>query len=233
MFTIKKQKEKLLKNTKYTENHRQKMSRSSDSLLTSVLARTVSIRLTPLFAKTSITPLQVTLVGLLIALLAAWQASQPSWINHLIAAFLIEFSHILDCIDGELARLTNRGNPFAAALDPITDRIKDMLFIFVAYLQSRPAPIFELPESVLSTVAFFTLGFWTFYMYIVDAHLNPSQKKSGRSRGKLYLGLYDLFIYGAIGFLIAGVFKYFIFYVLILSIVGNVIQLVRLKKNLL
>lgn len=229
MFTIKKRKEKLLKNTKHTENHYQKMRRPSDSVLTLILARSVSTRLTPLFAKTSITPLQVTLAGLLIALLAAWQASWPSWTNHLIAAFLLEFSHILDCVDGELARLTNRGNPFAAALDPITDRIKDIVLIFASFIQAIRDPIFNWSEFDLFILSFFSVGFWSLYMYIVDAYLNPNQTINRLSK-KTYLGLYDLFIYGAIGFLILDIFNFFVLYVIVMAIVGVAIQIIRLQN---
>ncbi len=210
----------------------EKMRRPSDSVLTSIFARTLSVRLTPLIAKTSITPLQITLMGLALGLLASWPASRPGWSNHVLAALLLELSHVLDCVDGELARLTDRGNPFAAALDPITDRIKDMMVIFAACIQSSGALIFNWSEHTIFVIAFFAIGFWTFYMYIVDAYLNPSRKKRGYTKQKIYIGLYDLFVYGAILFLIAGLFEYFNLYVLLLATVGAGIQLVRLKKIL-
>jgi hypothetical protein len=69
-------------------------------------------------------------------------------------------------------------------------------------------------------------------MYIVDAYLNPSRKKRDYTKQKIYIGLYDLFVYGAIGFLIAGLFEYFNLYVLLLATMGASIQIVRLKKIL-
>jgi phosphatidylglycerophosphate synthase len=210
----------------------EKMRRPSDSLLTSILARSISFRLTPLIAKTPITPLQITLMGLFLGLMAAWQASRPGWTNLMLAALLLELSHVLDCVDGELARLTDRGNPFAAALDPITDRIKDMMIIFAAYIQSSRAFIFTWSEHTIFVITFFTIGFWTFYMYIVDAYLNPSRKNRGYTKTKIYIGLYDLFVYGAIGFLVTGLFEYFNLYILLLAAVGVSIQIVRLNKIL-
>ena len=209
-----------------------KMRRSSDSFLTSIFARSISIRLTPLVAKTSITPLQVTLFGLFIGLIAAWQASKTGWASHLTAALLIELSHVLDCIDGELARLTGRGNPFAAALDPITDRIKDIFIIYAAFVQSLNTAIFDWSEGTLFGLAFFTIGLWLLYMYIVDAYLNPARKKRPEAGKKLYVGLYDLFLYGAIAFLVAGLFAYFNLYVLVLALSGAGIQFGRLYKLL-
>jgi phosphatidylglycerophosphate synthase len=210
----------------------EKMQRASDSFLTSIFARSISIRLTPLVAKTSITPMQVTLLGLFIGLIAAWQASKAGWSNHLTAALLLELSHVLDCIDGELARLTGRGNPFAAALDPITDRIKDIFVIYAASVQSMNHAIFGWSDSMLFGLAYLAIGFWLLYMYIVDAYLNPARKKRPEAGKKLYIGLYDLFVYGAITLLVIDQFAYFNLYVGFLSLVGVGTQLVRLKKFL-
>ena len=209
-----------------------KMCRPSDSFLTWIFARSISIRLTPLVAKTSITPMQVTLLGLFIGLIAAWQASKAGWPNHLTAALLLELSHVLDCIDGELARLTGRGNPFAAALDPITDRIKDIFVIYAAFVQSMNHTIFDWPDSTIFGLAFFTIGFWLLYMYIVDAYLNPTRKKLSEGGQKLYIGLYDLFVYGAIIFLVTNSFEYFSVFMLIVSLIGVPIQLCRLHSFL-
>lgn len=211
-------------------------SRPSDSLFTHLFARSISVHITPIIAKTSITPMQVTIASLIFGLFAAWVGSNHSWLCGLSAAFLIELSHILDCIDGELARLTGRGNPFAANIDPISDRVKDMAVIFAACLQSLQLKIFHLMEFEIFSIAFFTISCWFLYLYIVDAFLNPAKIKKAdkESVGKtrIYLGLYDLFIYGSIMFWIFNIFEYFIFYILIISIAGIPIQLIKLKANL-
>jgi len=211
--------------------------RPSDSLLTHIFARSISARITPVIAKTPITPMQVTIVSLLFGICAAWIGSTHGWLYGLSAALLMELSHIFDCVDGELARLTGRGNPFAASMDPISDRLKDMLVIFAASLQSLELAVFNLTEFEILSVAFFSVSFWFAYLYIVDAFLNPARtKKAGiESTGKtrLYMGMYDLFIYGSIAFWIAQIFEYFIFYVLFLSILSIPVQLVRLKNTLI
>jgi hypothetical protein len=128
-----------------------------------------------------------------------------------------------------LARLTNRGNPFAAAMDPITDRIKDIFIIFASLIQAVNASIFGWQDQIIYKLAFFTVSIWTFYMYIVDAFLNPKRKKKGTTN-RIYIGLYDLFIYGAIFFLLLDIFEYFIIYVFSMSTIGGVIQIFRLRK---
>jgi phosphatidylglycerophosphate synthase len=209
-----------------------RMKRDSDSFLTAIFARSISVHLTPIIAKRSITPLQVTILGLCFGIIASWQATKHLWLNQIVAAILIELSHISDCVDGELARVTGRGNLFAAALDPITDRVKDIFIIFAAFIQSMNSHIFGWSPNVIFAVSFFTVSLWIFYMYIVDAHLNPSRAKRGYVTPRIYLGLYDLFVYGSIGFLIVGFFEYFCLFVVLLAVAGCSVQLVRLKKTL-
>ena len=212
------------------------MKRTADSLFTKIFARSISVHISPLLVKTPITPLQVTAIGLFLGVCAAWTASKPDWISCLIAAFLLESSHILDCIDGELARLTNRGSPFAAFFDPISDRIKDIAIIYAAFLKASQTAAFNLSQNTIFFIAFFTLGFWLLYMYIVDAYLNPSRNKMGKKNSpkkyRIYLGIYDLFTYGSIVFLICNIFEFLIFFILALSLLGVLIQILRLNKIL-
>jgi len=212
------------------------MRRSADSVFTKIFARSISVHISPLLAKTSIKPLQITCIGLFLGLCAAWLAIKPSWYSCLIAALLIESSHILDCIDGELARLTNRGSPFAAFFDPISDRFKDIAIIYASCLKASKVAVFNLAQDTIFFVAFFSLAFWLLYMYIVDAYLNPSRKEDAKSNSlknyRSYLGLYDLFIYGSIVFLIGNIFEFFNFYILVLALMGVLIQIYRLDKVL-
>ena len=218
------------------EEYAQKIKRPSDSFFTKLIARSISVHITPLVAKTPITPLQVTILGLFIGLCAAWFGSKPAWSYGLLAAFLMEASHILDCVDGELARLTNRGSPFAAFFDPISDRIKDIAIVYAAFWQSSQAEVFNLSQDTIFSIAFFAIGFWLLYMYIVDAYLNPSRKKKEKNNSpknyRVYIGLSDLFIYGCIAFFVFNIFEFFIFFILALGLVSVFIQIIRLKKIL-
>ncbi|MBA3029859.1 MAG: CDP-alcohol phosphatidyltransferase family protein [Desulfobacteraceae bacterium] len=210
-------------------------SRPSDSFFTHIFARSVSVHLTPVVAKTSITPLQVTILGLIIGLFAACIGSVSGWAYGILAAILIELSHILDCVDGELARLTGKGNPFAASLDPISDRIKDTAVIIAAFIQGTLVSPFGLSDSTIAFVALITMGLWLCYMYIVDAFLNPARRKllPSITNKRIYIGLYDLFVYGSIFFWLTNQFEYFLFFVLVLASFGVVIQILRLKKILM
>jgi phosphatidylglycerophosphate synthase len=216
------------------EANRKKLQRPTDSLITKIMARSFSVRITPRLAKTSITPLQVTIGGLVVGLCAALVGSQPNWASCLLAAILLECSHVLDCVDGELARLTGRGSPFAASLDPISDRIKDGAIIYAGTIYASSVGLLGLSRDEIFTIGFLALGLWNLYMYVVDAYLNPVRRAKAssvvRRGGVLYLGLYDFFIYGSIFFWIFNVFEYFIVFVAAMAFVGTIIQMARLRS---
>ncbi len=88
-----------------------------------------AVLLVPLRA-TSITPNQVTLLTLVVftagaAMLALW----PGWRPLMIAVGVIEVSYVLDCVDGQLARLKGTSSPIGAHLDFLMDELKAFLLI--------------------------------------------------------------------------------------------------------
>ncbi len=109
------------------------IERRTDSLLTHIFARPISRRISPSLVNTLITPMQVTIVGMIIGVASAFISLKGGIVFTFIAAIGIEISHILDCVDGELARLSNRGSKFAATMDPISDRVKDICIIFALH----------------------------------------------------------------------------------------------------
>jgi phosphatidylglycerophosphate synthase len=77
---------------------------------------------------TRITPNQITFLSALIAaaacaLFIAW----PSWTGLIVAAGVFEFSFVLDCADGQLARHRKIASPIGHLLDFLMDELKAML----------------------------------------------------------------------------------------------------------
>ena len=77
---------------------------------------------------TRITPNQVTFLSAAIAagacaLFAVW----PGWAGAIVAALVLEFSFVLDCADGQLARLRKAASPVGHLLDFLMDELKAML----------------------------------------------------------------------------------------------------------
>jgi phosphatidylglycerophosphate synthase len=79
---------------------------------------------------TPITPNQVTFLSALIAAGAGVMlALLPGWTWLVVAAVVFEFSFVLDCADGQLARLRKMASPLGHLLDFLMDELKAM-FIF-------------------------------------------------------------------------------------------------------
>jgi phosphatidylglycerophosphate synthase len=79
---------------------------------------------------TPITPNQLTFLSAIIAagacaLLVAW----PGWAGLVTAAAVFEFSFVLDCADGQLARLRKTASPLGHLLDFLMDELKAMLLL--------------------------------------------------------------------------------------------------------
>lgn len=81
-----------------------------------------------LLRNTRITPNQITFGSALVAAVAcalfvAWQ----SWTGLIVAAAVFEFSFVLDCADGQLARHRKIASPIGHLLDFLMDELKAML----------------------------------------------------------------------------------------------------------
>lgn len=77
---------------------------------------------------TRVTPNQVTFASAFIAAGAcAMIALLPGWAWLVAAAAVFEFSFVLDCADGQLARLRKQASPVGHLLDFLMDELKAML----------------------------------------------------------------------------------------------------------
>jgi len=88
-----------------------------------------AVALVPL-ARTSVTPNQVTLLTLVVfAAGAAMIALLPSYGALVAGAAVVELSYVLDCVDGQLARLKGTSSPVGAHLDFLMDELKAFLLV--------------------------------------------------------------------------------------------------------
>src|ERR1051326_802156 len=79
---------------------------------------------------TPITPNQVTFLSAAVAAGAcAMFALLPGYLWLVAAALVFEFSFVLDCADGQLARLRKTASPLGHLLDFLMDELKAMLLI--------------------------------------------------------------------------------------------------------
>lgn len=87
-------------------------------------------RLTWIFANyTRFTPNQITIISFIVGILSAYSFLYGIWPYMLIGALLFEFSYIIDCIDGRIARLKRLESRFGAYLDITADITKYFIIV--------------------------------------------------------------------------------------------------------
>jgi phosphatidylglycerophosphate synthase len=127
-----------------------------DILWNRFVARPLAAVLLVPLVKTPVTPNQVTLATLPVFLLAAltWCCC-PGRTGAIAGAVLLELAYVLDCVDGQLARLKGISSPVGAHLDFLIDELK--AFFLVAALSLRAyrfeANVAWLVEGVFGLVA--------------------------------------------------------------------------------
>ena len=92
------------------------------------MMRPVAAFVVAIFAKTPITPNQVTLLNLLIFIVSMGLfVALPDYRGGLIAVLVLELSYCLDCVDGMLARFKKIASKEGHLFDFFTDEIKAVL----------------------------------------------------------------------------------------------------------
>ncbi len=88
---------------------------------------------------TDVSPNFMTLIGFFMHVLPAWLIVQKHFV---IAGITLILASIVDALDGELARRTNRVSKFGAFLDSTLDRFSEFLiFLAFAYAFKENEPI--------------------------------------------------------------------------------------------
>jgi phosphatidylglycerophosphate synthase len=98
------------------------------NLFTEWVARPPAAVLVYALRNTPITPNQVTFLSVVVCAIAgAMIAFLPGWGWLAAAGLVFELSFVLDCVDGQLARLRKMSSPLGHLLDFLMDEIKAML----------------------------------------------------------------------------------------------------------
>ena len=88
--------------------------------------RAVSAQLSRIFLALHFSPNAVTMVATAIGVAAAVAFAKGSYAAGIVGALLFQLAAIVDCCDGEVARLTFTESPFGEQLDIMTDNIVHM-----------------------------------------------------------------------------------------------------------
>jgi hypothetical protein len=106
--------------------------------------------------RSAVTPNQVTFASLLVfGIGAAVLVAVPGQVGLIAAVLVIELSYVLDCVDGQLARMRGTSTPVGAHLDFLMDELKAFLLVatVAARLWREHLDAFYLVEGVAGLVA--------------------------------------------------------------------------------
>jgi len=107
-----------------------KTKKPRDILWNRFVARPLAAVLLVPLAKSRITPNQVTFLSLITFVGAmVLLALERSYLGLMGAALALELSYVLDCTDGQLARLKQKSSPVGAHLDFLMDELKAFLLV--------------------------------------------------------------------------------------------------------
>lgn len=116
-----------------------------------------------------ITPNLITLFSFIIAVISAAFIVIGGATNFIISAVLIHISHILDCMDGQMARYRKTSSPSGSFFDKLTDQLQITIWFgavaYAAYAQSgKVLPVF----LAFTGVAFHSWHAYTKYIAIYE-----------------------------------------------------------------
>ena len=113
-----------------------------DNFWTEWISRPPAAVLVWMLKGTRVTPNQVSFLAIAVAAgggatLIFWR----TWLGLIVAGLLLQLAYVIDCVDGQLARIKSMASPVGALLDFMLDEVKAFLVIASAaarlYLQSH------------------------------------------------------------------------------------------------
>lgn len=117
---------------KYFVDHR----RPEEYIINKFFGYLFSPILTMFFKKLNVTPNSITILSGIVGIAASFNIVLN---NYILASFFLIFHYLLDCTDGNLARLTNQSTDFGAKLDRFVDQIvRFTTFVAVAWVVDFP-----------------------------------------------------------------------------------------------
>ena len=123
-----------------------------DNFWTEWVSRPPAALLVWVLRNTPITPNQVSFVAISVAaagcgLLVGWR----TWLGLVVAGLVLQLAYVIDCADGQLARLKSMSSPVGALLDFMLDEVK--AFMVIAATTTRLYLQHDDPRWLLAGVA--------------------------------------------------------------------------------
>jgi len=122
-----------------------------------------------------LTPNRITSISFLVSLLAVGLIIIGGYPAFVLAAILINFSHVFDCMDGQMAKYRGISSSFGSYYDKVTDQAKVFLFFAaVAYSSYQQYHDIKLVLLAFTGVSFYYLRSYVKYLTMfVEMEHNP------------------------------------------------------------
>jgi len=147
-----------------------------DGLVDRYFNRRLSNYLTRWFVKTSLTPNQITLLSFMVGFFSGFFFWKGGYIFGILGALVFQFSSVLDCCDGEVARLKGMQSKFGQWLDVVCDNIVHVvLFLAIAwsFYRATAVPSYLVLGGLASIGSLLSLGFVLLWESISLGHPSP------------------------------------------------------------
>jgi phosphatidylglycerophosphate synthase len=96
-------------------------------IATNLFFRPLSIRITRALSKTPVTPTQITFLSVGLRMIGAVLFLYANFWMSIIAAILLYFAQVLDCVDGEVSRVKKMSSALGGMIDYSLDRFSDFI----------------------------------------------------------------------------------------------------------
>ncbi len=136
-----------------------------------------------------ISPNLITLMSLLVAFASSILIVMGGQSNFYIAAALINVSHILDCMDGQMAKYRGTSSRFGNYFDKVTDQIQIFIwFSAIAYASYSQVQDINVVFLAFTGVAFYSLRVYVKYVtiFIEVEHDNEYLTKSSSAAASIW-----------------------------------------------
>ena len=151
----------------------------------SLLSRSFETPIINLLSRVGVTPNQLTVLGLLVSIGAAFLATQGHFLE---AGITLAVAGILDLLDGGLARATGKSSSQGALLDSLADRISEIALLLgiLIYYVCRGSDFWWQPVLVYLALA---NGFLVSYLRARSESLGVAAKVGVMTRSERVLVL--------------------------------------------
>jgi len=145
-------------------NSRSRIKKERENFLARITYRKISEPIAVLLSKTPITPNHVSFISITCSLIAGIFFSFGEWKHLAIGYLFLQLTFLMDHVDGNLARYTNKSSAFGNWVDEISNKLHKFFFVI-----GLSMGVFILTNNylylVLGSVAIFN---WFFAAYISE-----------------------------------------------------------------